>query len=134
MTPTTSQKDSVTWHHERSCHPGINCMEQTIRQHFTWNKLTDNVRKSLHECHACQVTKTHTRKCSHPPPKQDDTESKPWECLCADLVGLCQMHTSKNKVLVLHCVTMVDLATGWFNTAKLPNKRANNVANVIELQ
>jgi transposase InsO family protein len=33
---------------------------------------------------------------------------------------------------ILHCVTMIDSATGWFEMKEIPNKEAMIIANIIE--
>ena len=39
---------------------------------------------------------------------------------------------TKNKELILHCVTMIDPATSWFEIKEIPQKRADVIANIVE--
>ena len=62
-------------------------------------------------------------------------EASPWEVLCVDLIRpytIEQSKKKKEKDLILHCVTMIDPATGWFEMKEIPNKRADEIANIVE--
>lgn len=55
--------------------------------------------------------------------------------MCVDLIGpytIKQSTNKKEKDLILHCVTMIDPATGWFEMKEIPNKRADEIANIVE--
>ena len=59
----------------------------------------------------------------------------PWHTLCIDLIGPYTFGKKIEKVddtVTLHCLTMIDPATGWFKIAKIQNKCADEVANVLE--
>jgi Integrase zinc binding domain len=43
--PLALQEHIVAWYHEYLAHPGINRTELTIRQLFTWPRLTHHVQK-----------------------------------------------------------------------------------------
>ena len=111
-------------------HPGINRTEMTIRQHFTWPSLTQDVSSIVGKCLTCQLTKKTKQKVGQPPPKT--AEVTPWDTLCVDLMG---PHTIKRKGktdLTLHCLTMIDPATGWFETCQMPTKRADCISDLAE--
>jgi hypothetical protein len=110
VVPSSLRERIVDWYHEVLCHPGVNRTEKTIRQHFTWHKMSDDIKRKISLCPTCQRTKKHVQKYGHLPPKE--AETAPWEQLCVDLVGPYQIRKDKNKVLVLHAVTMIDPATG----------------------
>ena len=55
----------------------------------------------------------------------------PWHTLCIDLIGPYEFGKGKTAVK-LHCMTMIDPATGWFEMVDIPNKRADYIANVLE--
>ena len=83
--PKSLQQRVVDWYHTMLCHPGISRMENTIRQHFTWQHLTKGVKDACKKCHTYQITKQTTAKYGHLPVKENN--SKPWETLCVDLIG-----------------------------------------------
>jgi hypothetical protein len=51
--------------------------------------------------------------------------------LCIDLVGPYTIGKNNNKVK-LHCLTMIDPATGWFKIIEIPNRQADYVSNYLE--
>ena len=110
-------------------HPGMIRTEMTIRQHFTWPTLTEDVRKVVGQCPTCQLTKKgNKRKLGLLPPKK--AEADPWEILCVDLIGPYSIKCKKRKKeLKLHCMTMIDPATGWFKIVDIPTKRADFLSN-----
>ena len=115
----------MTWYHDILCHPGENRTEQTIRQHFWWPTLTQDVKRKCKHCSICQRTKRLAKKYGKLPEKE--AEAIPWDRLCVDLIGPYELegHT-------LWCITMIDPATSWFEIREIPNKRADTIANVVE--
>ena len=111
-------------------HPGINRTEQTIRMHFTWPKLHDDVEKICKKCKTCQLTKKTKIKYGHVPPKE--AEVTPWDTLCIDLIGPYTVKKEGKKEWKLHCLTMIDPATGWFEIVAIPNKQADEISNLLE--
>ena len=85
VVPETLQKRMVQWYHLSLCHPGVTRMEQTIRQHFTWKNLKQDIEKVCKRCPVCQRTKKRSIKYGKLPPKV--AEAIPWETLCVDLIG-----------------------------------------------
>mgnify|MGYP000560201289 CR=1 FL=1 len=124
------QRRTIEWYHNQLCHPGATRTEETIRQHFTFPKLSEQVREFVSKCHICQVCKKTHKKYGLLPAKA--AEAEPWEKLCVDLVGPYTIPAKEGKDLQLHCVTMIDPATGWFEMRELPNKNAITVANIVE--
>ena len=58
-----------------------------------------------------------------------------WDCV--DLIGACPFGEKdpdppKDVHVALHCMTMIDPATGWFEIMEIPNKHADCTANVLE--
>jgi hypothetical protein len=51
--------------------------------------------------------------------------------LCIDLVGLYMIGKGSNEVQ-LHCLTMIDPATGCFEIAEIPNRQADYVSSFLE--
>jgi len=58
-----------------------------------------------------------------------------WHTLCVDLVGPCKFGDDKKPEthIELHCVTMADPATGFFETVEIGQKTANTMANWLEI-
>lgn len=78
------------------------------------------------------MTKRKSIKYGKLPAKTAETE--PWDTLCVDLIGPYQIKatTAKATDMVLHAVTMIDPATGWFEIKQIPNKEAHTVAETVE--
>jgi hypothetical protein len=129
--PKKLQRRILNWYHQILMHPGINRTELTIRQHFTWPKLHDEVEDICKKCITCQLTKKTKIKYGHLPPKE--AEVKPWDTLCIDLIGPYIIDRKRNKDYKLHCMTMIDPATGWFEIVQIPNKRADILSNLLEM-
>jgi len=131
--PSKLQRRVVEWYHEVLCHPGATRTELTIKQHLTWRGMRKTIEAVCGRCPTCQLTKKHTIKYGHLPPKQ--AEVHPWETLCVDMIGPYRIERPGKKDLELWCVTMIDPATGWFEIVQVPGtKRADVVANLVEKQ
>ena len=137
--PKLLQQRAIDWYHLNLCHPGRVRTEETIRQHFTFPRLSQMVADTVKKCPTCQKTKRSYQKYGYLPVKV--AESQPWEKVCVDLVGpydIIPKTKSKKKKgkdkkeLVLWAITMIDPATGWFEMREIKNKKAINVANIFE--
>jgi hypothetical protein len=73
--------------------------------------------------------KKKSHKYAHLPVKQP--EWIPWHTLCIDTIGPYKIGYGKNEVS-LQCLTMIDPATGWFEIVDIPNKRADEVVQLLE--
>ena len=118
--PPSLQQKAVEWYHEHLLHPGETRMELTIGQHYTFHGLRDVIKQVCKTCPTCQRNKVRHRKYGQIPPEQP--EYKPWHTLCIDLIGPYQIGQGKNEI-TLHCLTMIDPATGWFEIAEIPTKK-----------
>ena len=64
------------------------------------------------------------------PEKQ--AETKPWETLCVDLIGLYTLRRKHKKGLTLWCLTMIDPATGWFEMVEIKDKTSISIAEKVQ--
>ena len=130
IVPRALRKRLMEWYHTTLMHPGINRTEATIKINFTWPKLHDGVEKLCKSCKICQLTKKMKIKYEKLPPKE--AEVTPWDTLCIDLIGPYTIKKRNKKEWKLHALTMIDPATGWFEIVQIPNKRADEIANLLE--
>jgi len=79
VVPQALRKRLMEWYHTTLMHPGINRTEATIKIHFTWPKLHDDVEKLCKSCKICQLTKKMKIKYEKLPPKE--AEVTPWDTL-----------------------------------------------------
>lgn len=139
--PKKLQKKAVEWYHHTLLHPGETQTELTIAQHFHWHGMRDTITKICKKCVNCQMTKRKSRKYGKVPAKEP--EIQPWKTLCIDLIGPYTFGSpatknKKGKVIrestevTLHCLTMIDPATGWFEIAEIPAKRADEISNILQ--
>ena len=87
------------------------------------------IQRACKRCPTCQLTKAKTRPVGHLPPKE--AEEGPWEKLCIDLIGP-YVIGSKGQESTLHCLTMIDPVTGWFEIAEIRDKSSLEVMDVLE--
>jgi RNase H-like domain found in reverse transcriptase/Integrase zinc binding domain len=133
--PKALQHKAVQYYHAILCHPGQTRTELTMAQHYTWVGMRNTVRQVCEHCGSCQLHKAKVqRSFGHLPPKK--AEEGPWETLCINLIGpyLIKGQTQKQQDpdLTLHCLTMIDPVTGWFEIAEIPAKQADIIMNVLE--
>jgi len=128
--PTTLRKTAAEWHHLHLLHPGETRMELTLGQHFTWTGMRKTIQSVCKACRVCKEAKCGPKRHGIMPPKSPETI--PWHALCVDLIGPHKIGKGK-KQIILHCLTMIDPATGWFEIAEIPSKRADEVSNALEI-
>ena len=104
--PTSLQHRVAEWYHTTLCHPGMTRTEETIRQHFWWQTLRQDVQNMCSACDTCQRTKRTHSKYGHLPAKE--AEAEPWDKLCVDMIGPYTMKVKGKKLMTLWCVTMID--------------------------
>ena len=136
VVPPPLQRLGAEWYHTTLCHPGMTRLEATLRQHYTWHGLRKTVETVCKTCSVCHRLKKRTSKYGLLPPK--DPEVIPWHTLCIDLIGPYSIKQPKingeeQEDLHLHCLTMIDPATGWFEIAEIPTKQADDVSNILEM-
>ena len=130
--PKSMERQVTEWYHENLLHPGQKRLELTLRQHFTFIGLGPMTTRVCKACMVCKSLKANHKKYGKLPPKQP--ELIPWHTLCIDLIGPYPFGDEKKGAAVtLHCMTMIDPATGWFDIVEIPNKRADYIANLLEM-
>ena len=135
-------KKCAEWYHSNLMHPGQDRLECAIAQHYTWLGLRRTCIDVCQACELCKVAKKQTRKCGKLPPKPTP-EIIPWHALCADAIGPCSFGpehagtgTNKRKnphCTTLQCLTMLDPATGFFEVVEIDEKKADHIANILEM-
>ena len=87
----------------------------------------------MQNCPTCQRTKRSNQKYGIIPIKE--AEANPWEKLCIDMIGpyTIKQGTGENaNKITIHCVTMIDPATGWFEMVDTTAKDAATIADIVE--
>ena len=126
-----------TWTNpHRSNHCAAFLLERPTQQH-------------CEKCSICQKTKKEDRKYGLLPAKKEP-ETVPWKTLCIDLIGPYSIGQDKTesvrdpstgkmkrvvveKAPILHCMTMIDPATNWFEIVQIDDKSSMETANELEI-
>ena len=123
----------MEWYHEVLVHPGTVRMERTISPHFTWRNMWHNIEEYVATCNVCQKFKKHRLRYGELPPSEPETT--PWNTVAVDLVGpyTVRVHDAGSKSdsprkTQLLCLTMIGLATRWFEIARVHTKDAEEIA------
>ena len=127
--PKVLQEPTVEFYHGLLMHPGETRTELTVAQHYCWLGMRNTVQEVCSNCQSCQLAKPKFAKLGHLPPKE--AEVIPWQTLCIDLIGPYKIGKGKQQA-ILHCMTMIDPATGWFEICEVPGTKADIIANLLE--
>ena len=136
--PEYLQQKCAEWYHLNLMHPGETRLEFTIAQHYTWIGLRKTCINVCQACELCKVAKKRGKKYGKLPPKPTP-EIIPWHTLCIDLVGPYKFGAPyiKDKLnpnyCTLLCLTMLDPATGFFEVVEIAEKKADYIANILEM-
>jgi len=132
--PKSLQHKCAEWHHLTLMHPGEQRLELTMAQHHTWIGLKPTCVRVCKNCENCAASEERDQKIGLLPPKPTP-EIIPWHTLCVDLVGPCKFGDEKKPEthIELHCMTMADPATGFFETVEIGHKTADAMANWLEI-
>jgi len=124
--PKSSQHKCAEWHHFTSMHPDEQRLELTIAQHCTWIGLKPTCVRVCKNCENCAASKERDQKIGLLPPKPTP-EIIPWHTPCVDLVGPYKFGDEKKPKthIELHCMTVVDPATGFFEMVEIGQKTTN---------
>jgi hypothetical protein len=128
--PKSLQLKATEWYHLYLLHPGETRMELTMGQHHCFKGMRNTIVRVCRACNDCKRLKARNKKYGKIPPKPTP-EIIPWHTLCIDLIGPYTIGTGKHKT-VLHCLTMIDPATGWFEVVAIDEKKADEVVNRLE--
>jgi transposase InsO family protein len=131
IVPATLRRRLVEWYHGILVHPGADRLHNTIRQHFTWPYMQDQIRKYTKQCDACQRGKRGQRGMGHIPMK--DVETEPWKDIAVDLAGP-WIATIDNKQVEFHTFTIIDVFTGWVEILPITTKKAEVIRDLIVQQ
>ena len=134
--PKALQHKCAKWYHDYLMHPGETRLEFTIAQHYTWVGLRPTVQRVIKACPNCELCKKNSKKYGLLPPKPTP-EIIPWHTLCIDLIGphdfgaKNEKEPEKDTFVQLHCLTMIDPATGFFECCEIMRKHADYIANSL---
>jgi hypothetical protein len=94
--PISLIKRIVSCYHTYLQHPGITCMEATLRQNLTWTNLIKDVEAAVKNCHECQIGKKVRKKYGDLPEKLAE-RPRAWKRVDVDLIGPLAIKTPSGK-------------------------------------
>jgi len=132
--PKLLQHKCAEWHHLTLMHPGEQRLELTMAQRHTWIGLKPTCARVCKNCENCAASEERDQKTGLLPPKHTP-EIIPWHTLCIDQAGPCKFGDERKPKthIELHCVTMADPATGFFETVEIGQKTADATVNWLEI-
>jgi hypothetical protein len=83
-----------------------------------WKGVRTTIRSLTKSCKTCQTNKKRKLKYGHLPSKTVITV--PWRVLCVDLIGLNTLKGEDGTIIDFMVLTMINLATSWFEVVELP--------------
>jgi hypothetical protein len=94
--------------------------------------MREQITNDVLTCTICQTQKKQSKKYGLLPKK--DAEAMPWHRLCIKLIGPYNIRSNVKGVKIppLKCITMIDLATGWFEIKQYDDKKSITVTNIVE--
>jgi Integrase zinc binding domain len=125
------QQRTVSWYHLYLKHPGQNRMENTLKSIYWWNNMRKDIALYVKTCRNCQLCKKSRKKYGHLPLK-DMEASVPWNHVNINLIGPLSVKTKSKRTFVLNALTMIDLATGWFEISEIKERTVEHVAKVFD--
>ena len=145
--PTGLRQKLIEWYKYQLMHPGTLRMIETIRKHFTWPKMTQEIKEYTEKCSICQLNKTTNNPRAGKLPLRDPHSIEPFQLLTVDLCGPWQMRaviteeikSNRKKIardrivkIQILCLTMIDEACGWPEIIPIVNKQSKNIAELVD--
>jgi len=134
--PKYLQHKCAKWHHLTLMHPSEKRLELTTAQHHTRIGPCATCTRACKRCANCAASKKRDKKYGLLPP-QPTPETTPWHTSCIDqvLAGPCNVGNpdEPETCIELHCMTMTDPATEFFEVVEIDEKTANVIANWLEV-
>ena len=90
----------IPMYHDQQGHPGYDRTLATIRNHYYWLKMDENIQTYVNSCNYCQSYKSFNRK-SKIPIQAYDAPTQPWEVIHIDLTGANLPRTKRGNQLIL---------------------------------
>ncbi len=116
--PKPLQVHAVKWYHHYLQHPGHTRLKEMMNAVMYWKGMRTTIRSLTKSCRSCQINKRQNLKHGHLPPKTVITN--PWEYLCVNLIGPCTLKGKDNSQIDFMALTMINLASSWFEIAEVP--------------
>jgi hypothetical protein len=127
----------LQWYHLTLQHPGVKCIQATLKEHFYWPGV-DAVVSQVCTCNTCQKCKLTAVKKYGKIPLPMTSKLAPWEEVHIDLIGpwdVCYNLTAapgKSTIEKIHALTTIEKATGWLEFTAILNKTSYHVSILFD--
>ena len=128
LVPVELRNRLVDWYHGMLVHPGANRLHNTLRQHFTWPGMQQQIRTFTRHCSACQKGKRGLQGKGHVPMK--DVETEPWKDIALDLAGPWKANVNGEEIS-FHTFTIIDVFTGWPEILPITTKKMEVIRDLL---
>jgi RNase H-like domain found in reverse transcriptase/Integrase zinc binding domain len=118
----------MKWYHTTLVHPGVHRLYNTLRQHYTWPKMLEQIRQYIKHCGPCQRGKRGLKGMGKLPLK--DVETEPWKDIAVDLSGPWKA-VIDNKEVIFHTFTIIDVFTGWVEIIPILTKKSEVISDLF---
>jgi ribosomal protein L21E len=136
--PASLQSALLQWYHTALQHPGIKCMQATVKENFYWPDLDAAVDKLVCTCTVCQTCKITALKRYGKIPLPTHHKFHPWEEVYVDLIGPWDARFNstnipgKSTIEHIHALTIIDKASGWPEFVAINNETSLNIALLFD--
>ena len=129
IVPETLRRRLVDWYHSILVHPGADQLYATLKKHFVWPKMREDIVKWTRPCDSCQRGKRGGKGYGKVPKK--DVERGPWRDVCVDLAGPWKTKVN-GKQTEIFALTLIDPFTSWVETVRIKGKPGEHIIDQIE--
>ena len=129
IVPQSMTRRLIQWYHTMLVHPGAERLHNTLRQHYTWKNMQQEIREFVKKCQVCQKAKRGVRGRGMIPPK--DAETEPWKDIAVDLSGPWKA-TIDGGTVNFHTLTIIDVFTGWVEIIPIDTKKMESISSLLE--
>ena len=103
----------------------------TISQHCFWPNLRNNICAHVKVCNTFHLKKKQNPKYGKLPAKE--AEAIPWDIILVYIICQYKIRSEvHDDPLILNTLTMIYLATGWFEMVQYNNRQDYKIENMVE--
>ena len=129
--PRALREQIMDYYHAILLHPGQNRTYQTMRTHFYWPKMKEEVEAMVASCKICWTWKRGGKEYGKLPTKEP--AAKPWNMVCVDLIGPYPIKGDNLEQGKFWALTMIDPVLGWFKMVPIMDKASATVGNQFDI-
>jgi hypothetical protein len=136
--PRTMRDTILHWYHDCLQHPGVRCMQATVKEHLYSPKIDQDIARYVKTCSICQTYKIMAVKKYGKIPLPRSLTIKPWEEVHVDMIGPWTVHFELQDrpgttiVQQLQALTILDKGMGWPEFIATQSKSSQEIAILFD--